>query len=168
MNIQQLHILTTALKDTEQEIASISRKLGTMEEDIRPTGEVITVKKIATSNIDILSDALNLFKSGEDGNVDYTLFNLQDTWSSTEKFVEDDGEVEYLVIKAYKLFTTEQNESVREVLINKRIDKIALSKEYQLQIKALVNEDDLVVEDPIEEEAPVDEGVIDETVETTP
>ena len=64
MNIQQLHILTTALKDTEQEIASISRKLGTMEEDTRPTGEVIIVKKIATSNIDILSDSLNLFKSG--------------------------------------------------------------------------------------------------------
>lgn len=163
MNIQQLHILTTALKDTEQEIASISRKLGTMEEDTRPTGEVIIVKKIATSNIDILSDSLNLFKSGEDGNVDYTLFNLQDTWSATEKFVEDDSEVEYLVIKAFKLFTTEQNESVREVLINKRIDKIALSKEYQLQIKALVNEDDLVLEDPVEE-LPVDEVVDEEVV----
>jgi hypothetical protein len=142
MNITNLYTLTLSLKDAEAELAKINRELETSVDEGLSTGEIITVWQtdLNDHSLQTLARDLNHLILTNNFLFDVSLFNPEDTWFEVEPNY-DVGVLpsNKLLVKSYKLYSPQENQSIRKVLLDKRDSLVTMCADLEKQIKEMVN-----------------------------
>lgn len=142
MNITNLYTLTLSLKDAEAEVAKINRELETSVDEGLSTGEIITVWQtdLNDHSLQTLARDFNHLILTNNFLFDVSLFNPEDTWFEVESNY-DVGVLpsNKLLVKSYKLYSPQENQSIRKVLLDKRDSLVTMCADLEKQIKEMVN-----------------------------
>ena len=137
MDITKLCTLCTSLKDTHNELTKVERELKTNQGKIASdVEEVIWETMLQGFNLATLSSAVerinNLYKDSDK-------YDIDNSWFSVSSYEDLIGNYETLQLKAYKLYTEQENQNIREVLVDKHIKLVTMCADLEKQIKEITN-----------------------------
>lgn len=140
MNTQKLYDLTRSLKDQEYELEKLQRELLITSQEDYTDGSFILVAEIPLDKDLIrLNYHLTRLLEGTHPLVNYNTFVKEDMWYDVVHKSDRDGESYWLEVRSYRIRTLQENNNVREILLDKEKQLITMCTDLKKQIKEMVN-----------------------------
>lgn len=140
MNTQKLYTLTRSLKDQEYELEKLQRELLIVSQEDYTDGSFILVVEIPLDKDLIrLNYHLTRLLEGTHPLVNYNTFIKEDMWYDVVHKSNREEEGYWMEVRSFRVTTPEENNNVREILLDKEKKLITMCTDLKKQIKEMVN-----------------------------
>ena len=141
MNTQKLYTLTRSLKDQEYELEKLHREINiTCDKDYTDGSFVLVVEIPLDENLLRLNSHLTQLLEGTHPLVNYNTFVKEDMWYDVVSKTDREGDSYWLEVRSYRVKTPEENDHIREILLDKEKQLITMCADLKKQIKEMLDE----------------------------